>query len=237
MLVELIWPVFNPLVVTPVLAAVAYVVITGLLQPLGATQIFAAQIATLSVPLQFLIALLLIDFTTYVRHRFVHIFCWPYHLIHHAATEIHWTTTGRLHPGDTIVMGVIQILIGTTLGFEAPAAASAALVYAMCNFMNHLNINADWGWGLRYVFVSPNMHRWHHAADDGQAQDKNFAVVFAFWDLLFGSFYVPRNRLPGAYGVWDEQGRDVVSERFFDQLIYPFRHHWLWLHERFGSRK
>ncbi len=98
-----------------------------------------------------------------------------------------------------------------------------------------MNLNFDWGWPLRYVLVSPNMHRWHHAADDPEAVDGNFAVVFAFWDVAFGTFYVPKDRLPESYGVWDEDGNDVVSEDFVEQFTYPLVQHWEWLKSQLGG--
>lgn len=223
MFVELGWPLLLGPVVSPVLAALSFGLTLWPIQRYVGHQVFAESIVRLPAVVQVLVALLLIDLTTYVRHRFVHRFAWPYHTIHHAAREIHWTTTWRLHPGDGLIMGAISAVILHVVGFDAPTFGVALGIYGLWNWSNHLNLNADFGFPLRYVFVSTNMHRWHHAADDPAAQNKNFAVVFAFWDVLFGTYYVPEGRLPGAYGVWDETGKDVVSEGFFDQLLYPFR--------------
>jgi sterol desaturase/sphingolipid hydroxylase (fatty acid hydroxylase superfamily) len=76
------------------------------------------------------------------------------------------------------------------------------------------------------------MHRWHHAADDPDAINKNFCIVFAWIDLLFGTFYVPKNRLPTRYGVVDAHGNDVAGYTFLDQMLYPFRHHARWIRDR-----
>jgi len=231
MLVELIWPLFNPIVVGPVMLVFAYWIGERFLNHVIGYHIFAESIASLHVGVQVVLALAIIDLT-YIRHRFVHIFGWPYHVVHHSATQIHWTTTTRLHPGDTIIMGSVKVIIMYVFGFGGVAMVTALFIYSIMNWLNHLNFNLDWPGLFRYIFVSPNMHRWHHAADDPLAINTNFAVVFAFWDLFFGTFYLPKNRLPGAYGVWDEKGLDVVSEGFFDQLSYPFRHHWSWLSAR-----
>jgi sterol desaturase/sphingolipid hydroxylase (fatty acid hydroxylase superfamily) len=40
------------------------------------------------------------------------------------------------------------------------------------------------------------------------------------WDILFGTFRMPENLLPGDYGVDAEQN---VPAEFGGQLAYPFR--------------
>jgi hypothetical protein len=42
--------------------------------------------------------------------------------------------------------------------------------------------------------------------------------MFAFWDLLFATFYMPPGRLPARYGVDDPQ----FPAGFLKQLAYPF---------------
>lgn len=51
-----------------------------------------------------------------------------------------------------------------------------------------------------------------------EAIDKNFAVHLPLWDLLFGTFYLPRERWPSAYGVVGSK----VPESYAAQMIYPF---------------
>ena len=61
-------------------------------------------------------------------------------------------------------------------------------------------------------------HRWHHTAADAGG-DKNFASTFPVLDLLFGTFYMPKQTLPDAYGVADTG----FPPSFGAQMIYPFR--------------
>jgi sterol desaturase/sphingolipid hydroxylase (fatty acid hydroxylase superfamily) len=67
------------------------------------------------------------------------------------------------------------------------------------------------------VIASPAFHRWHHSKDRA-AIDRNFAGLFAFWDLLWGTFYLPNNRRPQNFGITDAMPAGVVG-----QLRYPFR--------------
>jgi sterol desaturase/sphingolipid hydroxylase (fatty acid hydroxylase superfamily) len=81
----------------------------------------------------------------------------------------------------------------------------------------HANVN--WKFGpLKYIIATPVFHRWHHGpADDGGSS--NFAPTFAFWDVMFGTFYMPEGRLPETFGTDDHS----FPEGYFKQLMYPFR--------------
>jgi sterol desaturase/sphingolipid hydroxylase (fatty acid hydroxylase superfamily) len=82
-----------------------------------------------------------------------------------------------------------------------------------------LHANVPWGFGpLRYFVSSPAFHRWHHTTQ-AEGLDKNFAGLFPFIDLAFGTFYMPRDRQPAAFGI---QG-NPVARGLFAQLAYPFR--------------
>jgi sterol desaturase/sphingolipid hydroxylase (fatty acid hydroxylase superfamily) len=47
---------------------------------------------------------------------------------------------------------------------------------------------------LNYLFVTPEVHRWHHAVDvpQGYGYSCNYGVEFSFWDILFGTYYMPK---------------------------------------------
>ncbi len=65
------------------------------------------------------------------------------------------------------------------------------------------------------MFVSPVMHRWHHARDVTGA-GSNFATVFSVFDQAFRTYYVP-GLCTVPLGVNDEMGKGTVG-----QLMYPF---------------
>jgi len=80
-------------------------------------------------------------------------------------------------------------------------------------------IHADlpWTYGpLSTIFVSPAMHRWHHARDLRYA-GTNFATVFAVFDRTFGTFALPGPcNVP--LGVEEDMGCG-----FRGQLFHPLR--------------
>ncbi len=86
-------------------------------------------------------------------------------------------------------------------------------VYAI---MLHANLNWDYG-PFRYAIASPAFHRWHHTkAEEGL--NRNFSGGLPLWDLLFGTFYMPRGCQPVAFGI-----DDPIPEGFIGQMLAPFR--------------
>ena len=69
----------------------------------------------------------------------------------------------------------------------------------------YVHMDLDWTHGpLRYVIASPRLHRRHHA-DVPEAYGKNLANVFPFYDVMFGTDYVPgpcRERMGRSTAGW-----------------------------------
>ncbi|MBL1147962.1 MAG: sterol desaturase family protein [Pseudomonadota bacterium] len=176
-------------------------------------------IASWPVWLQLAAALLVADFSTYWRHRFMHVNKkgWLFHSIHHDAKAITWTTAFRVHPGDLAASFLLDPLLLHLFGFPHPVIIYAATIVYGVGILSHFNIDLDWGKPLRYLIASPNYHRWHHGLEK-EAVDKNFSVLFPFIDMAFGTFYYPQ-RLPKAYGIFKCQ----VPDDFWGKIAYPIR--------------
>jgi sterol desaturase/sphingolipid hydroxylase (fatty acid hydroxylase superfamily) len=167
---------------------------------------------------QVVLYLVVSDLLMYWIHRLFHgERMWRYHAIHHSAQDVDWTTAYRFHPVnlwlDAFLVDALMMLVGVpavALVFFAPFnQAISAFVHA----------NLNWTLGpFKYVFASPVFHRWHHTSP-GEGGNMNFAPTFSFWDVLFGTFYMPEGKLPERYGVDDP----AFPENFGAQLIYPFR--------------
>ena len=54
---------------------------------------------------------------------------------------------------------------------------------------------------------------------ESEGLDRNFAGLFPFWDVLFGTFHMPEGRQPSRFGI---EG-DPVPDGLLPQLAYPFR--------------
>jgi len=166
-------------------------------------------------PLVGVIAVFLGDFVSYWRHRLEHTpWLWPAHAIHHSDTEMSWLTLARFHPVNRLVTGCVDIVFLALLGFPTWALIANQIVRHYYGEFIHADV--PWTFGpLRWVFVSPAMHQWHHARDV-EGAGSNFATVFSVFDLGFGTYYLPGPcNVP--LGVTEDVGHGVIR-----QLIYPF---------------
>ena len=77
----------------------------------------------------------------------------------------------------------------------------------------HSNVRFTFG-PLRYLLATPQFHHWHHSAT---LHDRNFAVHLPLIDKLFGTYHLPQDEWPEAYGI---AGRPV-PDGYVKQLVYP----------------
>ena len=81
-----------------------------------------------------------------------------------------------------------------------------------------LHARIDWTYGpVGRVIASPAFHRWHHSQEP-EAIDKNFSGLFAFWDVLFGTYYHPHSIEYPATGL--ASGEKLVTP--WQAIAWPF---------------
>ena len=158
------------------------------------------------------------DFVGYWTHRWFHS-CrmWAFHAIHHGSSELDWLSAARVHPINDWLSRWIQASVVVVLGFS-PVAIAAYLPF-LTFYAILLHANVSWGFGqLGRLIASPKFHRWHHTSED-EGLDKNFAGLFPLFDILFGTYYMPEDRLPERFGL----NKDDAQQTFWGQMISPFR--------------
>lgn len=168
--------------------------------------------------LQALEMLVIGDLIGYWTHRWFHGHgLWRFHAIHHSSKDLDWLSSVRLHPVNDWLSRWIQASALVVIGFSS--VAIAAYVPFLTFYALFLHANVSWGFGpLRRMLASPRFHRWHHTSED-EGLDKNFAGLFPLIDVAFGTYYMPKDRLPTRFGLKD----DAVPDGFWSQLIYPLR--------------
>jgi sterol desaturase/sphingolipid hydroxylase (fatty acid hydroxylase superfamily) len=158
------------------------------------------------------------DFLTYWIHRAFHgPHGWKYHAVHHSSKELDWISAARFHPLN-VFLGTVLVDVGLLLAGISP---NAMLIVGPFTTASSAFVHANLNWTLgpfKYVLAGPVFHRWHHTTAD-RGGSKNFAATFPIWDLLFGTFYMPKNVLPDAYGVDDTSFPESIGA----QMVYPFR--------------
>lgn len=166
---------------------------------------------------QAILILLISDFIGYWMHRLFHgRRLWRFHAVHHSSTELDWLSSVRVHPVNDVLMRLASTLPLLLFGFKVTAVASILPFLTLFAILLHANL--DWHFGpLRFVIASPCFHRWHHT-NEQEARDMNFAGLFPIYDLIFGTFYLPRNRSPRNFGT-----ATGVPGGLLGQLVFPFR--------------
>lgn len=147
------------------------------------------------------------DFGFTVLHLLFHRipWLWRFHRVHHAATSLTPLTAYRFHfvehACQKVSEGVCVGAVCAVFYYFSPVNLDMVTVFGLSAFglafssvgvFRHSHIWISYGY-LSYVFVSPAMHQIHHSTEP-RHRDRNLAQVFSFWDLLFGTLYVPRER-------------------------------------------
>jgi sterol desaturase/sphingolipid hydroxylase (fatty acid hydroxylase superfamily) len=168
--------------------------------------------------LQLIELLLLADLVGYWSHRAFHRRpLWRIHAVHHSSTDLDWLAASRVHPLNEIITRSVQVIPFLLLGFRGDVVAGLVPLLTLYAIFLHANVTWDFG-PFRYLMASPAFHRWHHTSEE-EGLDHNFAGMFPWLDLLFGTLYLPTGRRPMTFGVAGE----AVPGTFMGQLLYPLR--------------
>src|SRR6185312_12795336 len=161
-------------------------------------------------------AVFIADFIGYWRHRLEHTpLLWPSHAIHHSDTEMTWLAIFRFHPINRLTTTILDFAFLSMMGLPPFALLVNSFVRHYYGALIHADL--PWTYGsLKHVFVSPAMHRWHHAIDP-KAYNTNYATVFSIFDTVFGTFRVP-GKCDVPLGVAEKMGNGLAG-----QLAHPFK--------------
>ena len=179
--------------------------------------------------IRFSIAILAADFLGWFQHWLKHAvpWFWQFHAVHHAQTQLNAFTDFRFHLMEYLISKPIVMLPMLVLGVEAPTFILWAVFSGWYTTFYHANIRAGLG-PLRYFVVTPQSHRVHHSIEERHA-DKNFGVLFSFWDRIFRTQYEGPMEYPRT-GIRDTvfpYGKGRTFSAWFlsplKQLIYPFQ--------------
>lgn len=170
------------------------------------------------------ITILILDLVAqYTVHYCLHKWKWMWrlHMIHHSDTHVDATTGTRHHPIDFVVREVFAIMAVIIAGAPVAFYVFYRITTIFFTYMTHANVNLPLAVdkAISYVFISPNMHKFHHHFERPWT-DTNFGNMFSIWDRIFGTYvYGDPSKI--------EYGLDVVDNSRGDDLKYqlglPFR--------------
>ncbi|TAF12163.1 MAG: fatty acid hydroxylase family protein [Nostocales cyanobacterium] len=227
--------------ISPITTILSATVIAGIVSNFlsyltGRTAIFAITEPQLWHHFAFSIFLILaIDFGYFYNHYLRHKIplLWEFHKIHHTAEVLTPFTLFRHHPLDYFVQIItVSIFSGVAIGLWTYLFGNQNQIlyingvpfllfafYLTGNF-RHSHIWLAFPYGISHVFISPAQHYIHHA-NESKYYDANYGKIFAVWDWIFGTLYVPRNYEKLDLGLPGDEGKTFDS--VFNFYWQPFK--------------
>jgi sterol desaturase/sphingolipid hydroxylase (fatty acid hydroxylase superfamily) len=187
----------------------------GFLQLLGAPALMTV-----------LASLILLDLTIYLQHVLFHAVpvLWRIHRMHHADLEFDVTTGVRFHPLEILLSMALKLGVVAAAGTPPGAALTFEVMLNATSLFNHGNVvlSPRLDRVLRWVVVTPDMHRVHHSIA-ARETNSNFGFIVPWWDRLFRTYQPQPRAGHEAMTIGIEQFRDPRELRLDRLLLQPFR--------------
>jgi sterol desaturase/sphingolipid hydroxylase (fatty acid hydroxylase superfamily) len=169
-----------------------------------------------SLPAQVGLMLLLADFMRYWLHRACHRFpfLWRLHAMHHSPEILYSLNSGRFHPLEKALHFCFDSAPFLALGVAPEVMAGYFLLYGANGLFQHSNLRLRYGW-LNCVVGSAETHRGHHA----RASACNYGTTTVVWDVVFGTWRLPKRRAVQEVGIMDR----TYPTGVWEQTLVPFR--------------
>jgi len=137
------------------------------------------------------LTIVVLDGVTYVWHRAYHgvPVMWRMHRVHHSDRDVDVTTAGRFHLTEMGLSALFRLGVIALWGADLAAVVLFEIIFGLLNQLEHSNLRIPepfetW---LRWVLVTPDMHRIHHSKQLSHT-NSNYATIFSWWDRLLGTY-------------------------------------------------
>ncbi len=174
----------------------------------------------------FVAGVLALDFAIYLQHVMFHAvpLLWRLHRMHHADLDFDVTTGFRFHPGEIILSMLIKIGVVISLGPPPLAVLAFEVLLNGTSMFNHGNLAIDehtdrW---LRWLVVTPDMHRVHHSIVRDET-NSNFGFNLPWWDWIMGTYLAQPAAGHLAMTIGIEQFRSPEELGLMRMLTQPIR--------------
>ena len=173
------------------------------------------------------VAVVAMDFVIWLQHVMVHAVpaLWRLHRVHHADLDYDVTTGARFHPIEIALSMLIKFATIAVLGPPVLAVVIFEVLLNATAMFNHGNIRLPVALDavLRWVVVTPDMHRVHHSVEDDET-NSNFGFNLPWWDRLFGTYRAQPRAGHEAMTIGIHGHRDPHEVARLDgMLVLPFR--------------
>jgi sterol desaturase/sphingolipid hydroxylase (fatty acid hydroxylase superfamily) len=185
----------------------AVIAVAGILVALLVAHVMANTLATLGVSIRVvsiaalpipgavkvISSFLIMDFLAYLVHFLAHKIgiLWRLHQVHHSDNHFDASTGLRHQPLEGVISLCLLTVSYAALGLPLVVIAIYGVVFAAHSVFSHANIALPqrvdrW---LRFVIVTPDLHRIHHSVNP-QQYNGNYGQVFPWWDWMFGTLRI-----------------------------------------------
>jgi sterol desaturase/sphingolipid hydroxylase (fatty acid hydroxylase superfamily) len=183
------------------------------------------HLVTLPTWIAVVASVVLLDLAIYLQHVLFHAVpvLWRLHRMHHADLAFDVTTGLRFHPIEILVSMLLKLVVIAALGTPAVAVLIFEVLLNATSMFSHGNVRIVHRLDavLRWVVVTPDMHRVHHSIQSTET-NSNFGFNLSWWDRLFGTYRPEPSAGQEAMTIGIEQFRDPRELRLDRMLVQPF---------------
>lgn len=176
--------------------------------------------------LSIVLSLLLLDLAIYAQHIAAHRWRWFWrlHQVHHTDMDFDTTTAVRFHPLEIMLSMLYKVALVVLLGADPVAVIAFEVILNGCALFNHGNVGLSpvVERGLRYLIVTPDMHRIHHSAFQPET-DSNYGFSLSCWDRLFKTYCPQAREAQATMTIGLSEFRESAELGFVGLLALPFR--------------
>lgn len=156
--------------------------------------------------LQLAVCMLFFEALNYAIHRAMHEgkgwtgrFLWSVHAAHHLPERVYVFMHAVFHPINAFFIQTLAMTLPIWLaGYDQRVVTLFLMINSMHGLISHFNVDVRMGWA-NYLFVGPELHRYHHSADVTEA--KNYGTTLSIFDVLFDTFVYRPGIAPAELGV------------------------------------
>ena len=212
---DMAWALLLPLM-TPIGGAVAFAVAIVSLAWLPGLAI-RPLVAMIPASIAPFVGIALFDLAIYWIHRWSHEvpLLWRFHAVHHSTEKLDWVSGFRNHPVDGALVAPPFVFL-LAAGFSAEFSGILVVIQVVTGLFLHANTRLLLR-PFHKIVITPEFHHWHHA-NEPDAFNHNYSVFLPLWDLMFGTYFMPKGRRPQVYGIDEEMPQGVIA-----QFRHPFR--------------
>lgn len=177
--------------------------------------------------LEIVVAVVAFDLVIYLQHVMFHALpvLWRLHMVHHADLDFDVTTGLRFHTLEILLSALIKLAGVVVIGPPVVAVVIFEVLLNATSMFNHSNVRMP-AWldrMLRWIVVTPDMHRVHHSVIRREA-NSNYGFNLPWWDFLLGTYHSQPIEGHEQMTIGVSQLRDELQvDRLPRMLAIPFQ--------------